>query len=145
MFNKSLYLLLDIQPRTTGSKSPPKSHVHDHEYQPLVVDTTTMFQSGVDITTPLEAKSPKHALGQTDPNVEEAFAGLNAPQHPGESSQDYEQQCAPMIHLHNTLAPVFYKQAGAYKARVSEPSANWEPIPIKVETEKSVNLPQQGK
>ena len=94
MFNKSLCLVLDIQPRITGNnpcKSPPKTCVHDPEHQPPVVDTTTMFQSGVDIVIPLEAKSLTHTLGQTDPNVEGAFAGLNAPQHPGESSQDYEQ------------------------------------------------------
>ena len=93
MFNKSLCLVLDIQPRITGNnpcKSPPKTCVHDSEHQPPAVDTTTMFQSGADNVIPSEAKSLTHALGQTDPNVEGAFTGLNAPQCPGESSQDYE-------------------------------------------------------
>ena len=48
-----------------------------------------------------------------------------------------------MVCLHNTLALAFYGQARPYKARASEPLANQENVPVKVETEISVNFAPQ--
>jgi len=93
MLKKQLLSLIDMQlTHQIASLSPLKPRIHDPEHQPVLINEMTMSRSGADIVIPSKAKPPlTMGASQVDPNVEGAFAGLDTPQQPGESTQAYEQ------------------------------------------------------
>ena len=109
-----------------------------------MADTLTTSRLGVDIEIPQKVKST-HFDENPDPNVEEAMAGLNAPQYPGETTQVFEQRRAAAVHACNasdaTPAQAFIGKAGPYSMRKMTWSAKKSPVQPKAETESSASIP----
>ena len=147
MFKKQLFSLIDMQlTHQTASPSPPKPRARNSDHQSLLVNATTTSHSGADIVLPSKVKTPLiMGASQVDLNVEGAFAGLDAPRQPGESTQAYEQQRTAALCLRNTPVPAFFGQAGSLTTKATSPSARRRIVLPKVETEASVGVPPTGK